>query len=144
MNDSPCKPDPEQMLQRHQGIYWKVARAFADTHADEQDLAQEIMITVWNAMASFDGEHHFELEIDRRHRCYLGPAVVGSGFSPSDGAMLGRGVWPGFGYNFSSWSVLVTADRQLTGGRFHIAGREVASIVGLAEPEPPPDDDIPF
>ena len=56
MNDSPHKPNAEQMLQRHQGIYWKVARTFADTHADEQDLAQEIVITVWNAIDSFDGQ----------------------------------------------------------------------------------------
>lgn len=49
-------PDPEQMLNRHQGIYWKVARAFAETHADEQDLAQEIMITVWNAIDSWNGD----------------------------------------------------------------------------------------
>ena len=56
MKDSPDINDRAGTVTRHQGIVWKVARAFADTHADEQDLAQEIMITIWHAMGSFDGE----------------------------------------------------------------------------------------
>jgi hypothetical protein len=49
--------------------------------------------------------------------------------------MIGRGVWPHFGWSFTSWSVLVAPNRQLTGGRFHRGGSPMATIVGVAAPE---------
>ena len=86
-------------------------------------------------MAGFAGDWVFDMEIDGLERRYLGPDVVGAGTEWGPGAMTGRGVWPRFGYEFESYSVLVAPDRQLTGGFFSLAGRSVADIVGVAVPE---------
>lgn len=86
-------------------------------------------------MAAFAGDWVFDMEIDGSERRYLGPDVVGAGTEWSPGAITGRGAWPRFGYEFESYSVLVTPDRQLTGGFFSLAGRSVADIVGVAVPE---------
>lgn len=86
-------------------------------------------------MAGFAGDWVFDMEIDGAQRRYLGPDVVGEGTEWSPGAMTGRGAWPRFGYEFESYSVLVAADRQLTGGFFSLTGRSVADIVGVAVPE---------
>lgn len=86
-------------------------------------------------MAGFAGDWVFDMEIDGAERRYLGPDVVGAGTEWGPGAMTGRGVWPRFGYEFESYSVLVAPDRQLTGGFFSLAGRSVADIVGVAVPE---------
>lgn len=86
-------------------------------------------------MAAFAGEWVFDLEIDGDQRRYLGPDVVGTGTEWQPGAMTGQGLWPRFGYEFESYSVLVAPDRQLTGGFFTLAGRSVADIVGVAVPE---------
>ena len=86
-------------------------------------------------MADFAGDWVFDMEVDGAERRYLGPDVVGASTEWSPGAMSGRGVWPRFGYEFESYSVLVAPDRQLTGGFFSLAGRSVADIVGVAVPE---------
>ena len=86
-------------------------------------------------MADFAGDWVFHMEVDGPQRRYLGPDVVGTGTEWSAGAMTGRGMWPRFGYEFESYSVLVAPDRQLTGGFFSLAGRSVADIVGVAVPE---------
>ena len=86
-------------------------------------------------MAAFSGEWVFELEVDGTQRRYLGPDVVGFGTLWQPGALTGQGLWPRFGYEFESYSVLVAPDRQLTGGFFSLAGRSVADIVGVAVPE---------
>ncbi len=86
-------------------------------------------------MAEFAGHWEFEMEVSGAQRRYLGPDVVGVGTEWQAGAMTGRGLWPRFGYEFESYSVLVAADRQLTGGSFSLAGRSVADIVGVAVPE---------
>lgn len=88
-----------------------------------------------HAMGSFAGEWVFDLEVDGNQRRYLGPDVVGAGIEWQPGAMTGQGLWPRFGYEFESYSVLVAPDRQLTGGFFALAGRSVADIVGVAVPE---------
>ena len=87
-----------------------------------------------HAMAAFAGEWVFDMEVDGAQRRYVGPDVVGVGTEWSPGAMTGRGAWPRFGYQFESYSILVTPDRQLTGGFFSLAGRSVADIVGVAVP----------
>jgi hypothetical protein len=87
------------------------------------------------AMARFRGRHEFDLVVDGRLRHYRGPSVLGTGVAVDDGVVLGRGVWPVFGHSFTSYSVLVTPDRQLTGGTFHRGGEVVARIVGVAGPE---------
>jgi hypothetical protein len=86
-------------------------------------------------MVAFEGEHVFSLSIDGPVRRYHGPAVQGGALTIGDGAMIGRGVWPRFGWVFWSWSVRVAPDRQLTGGRFHRGGAPMATIVGVAAPE---------
>jgi hypothetical protein len=82
-------------------------------------------------MAAFAGEWAFDLEIKGRARLYHGPDVLGSAMSWGEGVMTGRGVWPRFGYNFTSWSAMLAPDRQLTGGRFYSAGRCVAHLIGV-------------
>ena len=86
-------------------------------------------------MAAFAGEWVFDLEVAGNQRRYLGPDVVGFGTVWQPGALTGQGLWPRFGYEFESYSVLVAPDRQLTGGFFSLAGRSVADIVGVAVPE---------
>ena len=86
-------------------------------------------------MQDFAGTWVFDLRIDGARRIYEGPDVVGHGYEWSPGAMTGRGVWPRFGHTFESFAVLVAPDRQLTGGFFGLAGRPVADIVGVAEPD---------
>lgn len=88
-----------------------------------------------HAMGRFAGEWVFDLEVDGDQRRYLGPDVVGTATQWQPGAMTGQGLWPGFGYEFESYSVLVAPDRQLTGGFFSLTGRSVADIVGVAVPE---------
>lgn len=86
-------------------------------------------------MGGFKGEWVFDMEVEGDDRHYLGPDVVGMGTQWRPGAMTGAGVWPRFGHEFSSYGVLVTPERQLTGGFFSLAGRSVADIVGVAVPE---------
>ena len=86
-------------------------------------------------MAAFAGDWIFELQVDGPRRRYLGPDVMGAATEWQPGTMTGRGIWPRFGYEFESYSVLVAPDRQLTGGFFSLAGRSVADIVGVAVPE---------
>lgn len=87
-------------------------------------------------MAAFEGEWIFDLVADGSTRRYLGPDVVGSGTEWSPGVMTGQGLWPRFGHTFESYAVMVSDDRQLTGGFFSRVGRSVADIVGVAVPEP--------
>ena len=86
-------------------------------------------------MAAFAGDWIFELQVDGPRRRYLGPDVMGAATEWQPGTMTGRGIWPRFGYEFESYSVLVAPDRRLAGGFFSLAGRSVADIVGVAVPE---------
>jgi RNA polymerase sigma-70 factor (ECF subfamily) len=45
-----------EWLQLHAGVVWKVARAFTQTPADQEDLTQEILLQVWSAMPRFEGK----------------------------------------------------------------------------------------
>lgn len=83
-------------------------------------------------MAQFGGEWVFDLEVEGSRRRYLGPDVVGHGIEWAPGAVTARGLWPRFGCGFRSWSMVVGPGRQLTGGSFDVAGRPVATIVGVA------------
>lgn len=85
-------------------------------------------------MGAFAGEWVFELSVDGRARRYHGPDVIGAGLTWGEGAMTGRGLWPRFGHNFTSFAVLPTPERQITGGKFFNASELVANIVGLAVP----------
>ena len=86
-------------------------------------------------MQAFVGKWIFDLTVDGSRRLYTGPDVVGHGTEWSPGAMTSQGVWPRFGHTFESYAVLVTPERQITGGFFSVAGRSVADIVGVAVPD---------
>lgn len=86
-------------------------------------------------MDAFRGEWVFDLQVDGATRHYLGPDVVGTGHMIEDGMMTGRGRWPRFGYDFTSFSILVTPDCQLTGGQFLDGETLIANIVGIAVTE---------
>jgi hypothetical protein len=92
-------------------------------------------ISVAEIMNKRVGEFVFDLQLEGRARRYLGPDVLGGGFSWRDGVLTARGLWPGFGYNFTSFSILLHPRKQVTGGKFFTANREVCTIVGLAIPE---------
>lgn len=94
-------------------------------------------------MARFAGTHVFEVSVDGALRRYHGPAVVGSAFCVADGAMLGRGVWPDFGYSFTSFAVVCAPGVQLTGGSFGRADEVMARIVGVAVDERDAGDGYP-
>jgi hypothetical protein len=81
------------------------------------------------------GKFVFDLKLVGRARHYLGEDVLGGGFSWRDGVLTARGVWTRFGFNFTSFSILIKKDLQVTGGKFFIANREICTIVGLATPE---------
>lgn len=81
------------------------------------------------------GEFVFDLKLVGKARHYLGEDVIGGGFSWRDGVLTARGLWTRFGYNFTSFSILLNPARQVTGGKFFIANQEVATIVGAAVPE---------
>ncbi|WP_419918811.1 hypothetical protein [Candidatus Poriferisocius sp.] len=107
----------------------------AEGHLRVTQLCEPAAELAGHPMAGFAGEWVFELEVAGTQRRYLGPDVVGLGIEWQPGAMTGQGLWPRFGYEFESYSVLVAPDRQLTGGFFSRAGRSVADIVGVAVPE---------
>lgn len=86
-------------------------------------------------MGAFRGEWVFDLRVDGDTRHYLGPDVIGIGQMIEDGIMTGKGRWPRFGYDFTSFSILVTPDCQLTGGQFLDGEALVANIVGVAVAE---------
>jgi hypothetical protein len=91
--------------------------------------------SVANIMNQRVGEFVFDLKIIGKARHYLGPDVLGGGFSWRDGVLTARGLWPNFGYNFTSFSILLHPRKQFTGGKFFTANREICTIVGLATPE---------
>lgn len=86
-------------------------------------------------MAYFEGEWVFRLSRDGRHRRYLGPDVVGEGIAWGADIITGHGFWPRFGHTFNSFGVMLSPQRQITGGRFYKNGQLVAFIIGLAVPE---------
>jgi hypothetical protein len=81
------------------------------------------------------GEFVFDLKLVGKARHYLGEDVIGGGFSWKDGVLTAKGLWTRFGFNFTSFSLLLNPQRQVTGGKFFIANQEVATLVGLAVPE---------
>ena len=81
------------------------------------------------------GEFVFDLKLVGKARHYLGEDVIGGGFSWKDGVLTAKGMWTRFPYNFTSFSILLNPNRQVTGGKFFRANEEIATIVGLAVPE---------
>jgi len=98
------------------------------------NVSEQAQATI-NIMNKRIGEFVFDLKLDGRARHYLGEDVIGGGFSWRDGVLTAKGLWTRFGYNFTSFSMLINPNRQVTGGKFFVANEEVATIVGLAVPE---------
>ena len=45
-----------EWMEAHEAILFKVARAYGATHADREDLFQEIGLQVWNSVPAFRGD----------------------------------------------------------------------------------------
>ncbi len=43
-------------MEAHKAILFKVARAYGATHADREDLFQEIVLQLWHSVAAFRGD----------------------------------------------------------------------------------------
>ena len=97
-------------------------------------ISEEAQATI-NILNKRVGKFVFDLKLVGKARHYLGEDVLGGGFSWRDGVLTANGLWTRFGYNFTSFSILLNPKRQVTGGKFFIANEEVATIVGLAVPE---------
>ena len=87
------------------------------------------------AMRDFVGDFEFVLQRKGCRRFYQGPDVFGGATEFCPGFLWGEGVWPGFGRNFRSWSIMVSAERQLTGGTFYSGEEVVAVVIGVASPD---------
>lgn len=46
----------QDLLNDHKGIILRVARSFSEDNADRDDLCQEILLRIWSAMPSYQGE----------------------------------------------------------------------------------------
>lgn len=46
----------EEWIEAHKAILFKVARAYGTTHADREDLFQEIALQVWHSADAFRGD----------------------------------------------------------------------------------------
>ncbi len=85
-----------------------------------------------------NGTFIFDIHTHGSARHYRGPAVLGSGRLWREGVLTARGLWPDLGYTFTSFSFMLHPHRQITGGRFTLAGRELCTLVGVAVPAPQP------
>jgi hypothetical protein len=86
-------------------------------------------------MAAFEGEWVYDIGRDGRYRRYYGPDMIGTGLKWGPDSLTGRGIWPRFGHNFTSFSVMIAPDRQIIGGRYFNAGECIANMIGIAVPE---------
>ena len=46
----------EEWIEAHRAILFKVARAYGRTHADREDLFQEIAVQLWHSLSVFRGD----------------------------------------------------------------------------------------
>jgi RNA polymerase sigma-70 factor (ECF subfamily) len=45
-----------QLVREHEGCLRKICRVYADTEAGRQDLYQDVLVALWRALPSFEGE----------------------------------------------------------------------------------------
>jgi len=48
-----------EQIESHRGILFKVCNLYGVSHEDREDLAQEILVQLWRAFATFDGRCTF-------------------------------------------------------------------------------------
>jgi RNA polymerase sigma-70 factor (ECF subfamily) len=56
MADDKCETTFKQWLGEHQGLIFKVIRAYAGTLEDQDDLFQEILLQLWFSIPNFQGK----------------------------------------------------------------------------------------
>ncbi|MDD5064149.1 MAG: RNA polymerase sigma factor [Phycisphaerae bacterium] len=56
MTDDKCETTFKQWLGEHQGLIFKVIRAYADTLEDQDDLFQEVLLQLWFSIPNFQGK----------------------------------------------------------------------------------------
>lgn len=145
MSDSPAAQFSEIYTQ-HIAIVWKAVHAFAITKEDQNDLFQEILIALWDALPEFEGRsklstyvyrvaHRRALNWKRSQRRYENrltryesewPAISSAQSDPMAQARLD--------WLYRSINTLKPVDRTLCllylDGLSH---REMAEILGLSE-----------
>ena len=60
-------------INKHKGILYKVSRMYFDTHEDQQDLFQEIILQLWKSVGTFKGTSELSSWI---YRVALNTAIV--------------------------------------------------------------------
>jgi hypothetical protein len=86
-------------------------------------------------MKDFAGHWEFDIRRDGLLRHYLSADVVGLGMSWGENCIIGQGIWPRFGHNFKLFSLILSPERQVTGGTFYNANEPIAVMIGVACPE---------
>lgn len=56
MDPAACEQLFRQSVEEHMGIFLKTAHGFAPAPADRQDLVQEILLAVWQALPAYHGD----------------------------------------------------------------------------------------
>lgn len=64
----------EALLIEHRGIIWRICRMYHREEADQQDLYQEIVLRIWEALPGFRGESSLSTWI---YRVALNMAISG-------------------------------------------------------------------
>lgn len=54
-NEKELSQQFENIIERHKGILFKVARAYCQNEEDRQDLMQEMMIQIWKSFHRYNG-----------------------------------------------------------------------------------------
>jgi RNA polymerase sigma-70 factor (ECF subfamily) len=73
MANDKCETTFKQWLGEHQGLIFKVIRAYAATADDQDDLFQEILLQLWSSIPNFQGKAKVSTWI---YRVVLNTALV--------------------------------------------------------------------
>ena len=59
MKDQELRDSFIKLIEKNQGIIFKVSKMYCDNETDQEDLFQDILIQLWNAFPSFKGKSKF-------------------------------------------------------------------------------------